>query len=135
MRELLGIPPRNCQTAVKTGMLKIVQDKHIHLIITGPDGDSVLDAMKVLTDERHRTQLKVQNASVVRRLYRKYYLIGGGRFLDIGQTIGAETPTLYTGYPYVTYKPFDEYRGTTYGAIVTTSTSRQRAYFPTTSGA
>lgn len=130
VRELLKIPARQCRTGLKDGLLKMITDEHVHLIIAGPDGDRVLDAAKVLTDERQRTKLKLPSARVVRRLYQKYSIVGSERFLDIGQTIGAETPALYTGYPYITYRPFNEYTGTGYGAIVTAQTSRQRAYVP-----
>jgi len=135
IRELLGIGPSKCRTALKNGLLKVVQDEHTYLIITGPDGESVLDATKILIDPRHKNQLGIQSANVVRKPYQKHYVIGGRRFLDIGQTIGAETPTLYTGHPYVTYRPLyepyesapypgyypedcAEYSGTTYGAVV-----------------
>ena len=131
VRQLLNITPQDCRTAFDHGLLKVIDDvQGRHLVIAGAYSDQVLDAAKVLVDERQRTKLKVVEAKVVRKVYRKYYIIGGSKgFLDIGQTIGAETPALYTGYPYVTYRPINTYRGTNYGAIVNPETRRQRLYY------
>lgn len=130
MRELLKLSAGQCQAFVKRdqGLLLLVQDENVHVIITGSNGDRILDAVKVLLDKRQRAQLTVPRAPVERRTNQKYYVIGGRRFLDIGQTIGAATPALYSGYPYVTYSynpqypayPRDnvEYAGNTYGAIL-----------------
>jgi len=100
MRELLKLAAGNCQTFVKKdqGLLLLVQDENVHVIITGSSGDRILDAVKVLLDKRQRAQLTVFRAPVERRTYQKYYVIGGRRFLDIGQTIGAATPALSGGY-------------------------------------
>jgi hypothetical protein len=125
VRELLNIPAGKCQTYFRKeqGLLKLIEDEHQHLIITGSDSERVLDAVKVLTDPRQRHMLRVTNAPIERRYYRKHYVVDGRQVLDIGQTIGAVTPALYTGYSHVTYEPYHpqdcvEYTATTYGAVI-----------------
>jgi hypothetical protein len=129
VRELLRVTAGGCSKALPKdqGLIKIIDDGRLHLLITGSDGDHVLDAAKVITDERQRIPLRVQSTAVVRKLYQKYYIGGGRKFLDIGQTIGAETPAIYADYPYVTYRPFNSYSATQYGAIVSTFNPSQRA--------
>jgi hypothetical protein len=130
VRQLLGVSAGKCTTALpaEQGLILVRQDGATRLIITGSNGDMVLDTAKVLTDRRQQLRLKVGNATVVRKLYQKYYIASGRKFLDIGQTIGAETPVIATNYPYVTYRPFNQFWGTQYGAIVSTENPDQRAY-------
>jgi len=130
VRQLLGVTAGKCRTAIpaEQGLIILQQDGATRLIITGSNSAMVLDTAKVLIDRRQQLQLKVSNATIVRRLYQKYYIVGGRKFLDIGQTIGAETPVIATNYPYVTYRPFNQFWGTQYGAIVSTENPDQRAY-------
>lgn len=130
IRQLLNISPGKCREGLPAGqgLLKIIDDGNIHLLVTGADADNVLDAAKVLTDSRQQLHLRVTSAAVVRKLYQKYYITEGRKFLDIGQVIGVETPAFYSDYPYVTYRPFNEFHASNYGAIVTTDGKHQRAY-------
>jgi len=134
IRELLNIPLEKCAMYFQgtEGLIKVVEDGNIHLIVTGSDSNSVLDATRVLIDDRQRSALNVNTVPVRRGYYRRYQVTAGGRALDIGETIGAVTPSIYTGYPYTTYNrapyryPKYEY-STRYGTRYT----RQRAgYYP-----
>ncbi len=119
VRELLDIPQDQCKTFFsQQGHLELIEDDYQHLVITGSEAGRVLDAAKTLTDPRHRLKLRVQKAPIRRVYYRTSYQINGRDVLDIGETIGAVTPTLYTGYPYVTYRPYQETTGSRYGVIV-----------------
>jgi hypothetical protein len=117
VRELLNIPLAKCKDAFGTqqGLIKLVEDGYgKHLVITGSDSSQVLDAAKILTNPRHRINLRVKEAPIRRIYYRTSYQIGNGDALDIGQTIGAVTPAIYQGYPYKT----QDYRVSTYGAVL-----------------
>jgi hypothetical protein len=130
VRQLLNISPGKCREGLPAGqgLLKIIDDGNIHLLVTGADADSVLDAAKVLADSRQQLHLRVTSAAVVRKLYQKYYITEGRKFLDIGQVVGVDTPAIYSDYPYVTYQPFGRFHASDYGAIVTTDAKNQRAY-------
>ncbi len=136
VRQLLNITQCKTYFAQPQGLLLLLEDEHKHLIITGSDGSRVLDAAKILTTPRYRMQLRTTNAPIRRVQYRTAYQIGSGReLLDIGQTIGAVTPAIYTGHPYTTYQPYYpqngfEYVATPYGTIAQKSkgTRRQQGY-------
>jgi hypothetical protein len=96
-RELLNVQAGKCMTALpyEQGKIMLFQNEHTTLLITGTDGQRILDAVKILIDPRQREALKRTDATIVRIQRRERFAIGNNRqLLQIGQTIGEVTTAI-----------------------------------------
>lgn len=93
VRELMNIPSGKCNQifthGTPLGRLILYQDDFVHIVVTGNDGEGVLNAAKVLVNGNARQQLNRTSVPVMRMQRVVNRVARGGTFLSIGQTLGA----------------------------------------------